>query len=199
MSGTDWLRARAARWCSARTMERVIEPALADVQTEYEAAAQDGRLWRSRWICIAGHAAFLKVLAWVIAERALDALRGATARDRHALGRTFAVFAAVTALGTGLLTLPPLLAEWSRPSRHYLAWNPADSPSCSALDPRRPYLRYPLGPWPRCRLAPLSRAGVRCRRRLVRGLVRHHCVGDAGGQSGVPAIDRRRHDCEGRK
>ena len=116
MSGTDWLRARAARWCSARTMERVIEPALADVQTEYEAAARDGRLWRSRWICIAGHAAFLKVLAWVIAERALDALRGATASDRHALGRTFAVFAAVTALGTGLLTLPPLLAEWSRPS-----------------------------------------------------------------------------------
>jgi hypothetical protein len=33
MSGIDWLRARAARWCSARTMERVIEPALADVQT----------------------------------------------------------------------------------------------------------------------------------------------------------------------
>ena len=114
MSGTDWLRARAARWCSPRTMERVIEPALADVQTEYEAAARDGRIWRSRWIRIAGHAAFLKVLAWVIAERALDALRGATASDRHALGRTFAVFAAVTALGTGLLTLPPLLAEWSR-------------------------------------------------------------------------------------
>ena len=116
MRSTDWLRARAARWSSARTMERVIEPALTDVQTEYEAAAQDGRLWRSRWICIAGHAAFLKVLAWVIAERALDALRGATARDRHALGRTFAVFAAVTALATGLLTLPPLLDEWSRPS-----------------------------------------------------------------------------------
>ena len=35
MSGTDWLRATAARWCSPRTMERVIEPALADVQTEY--------------------------------------------------------------------------------------------------------------------------------------------------------------------
>ena len=117
MSGTDWLRARAARWCSARTMERVIEPALADVQTEYEAAARDGRLWRSRWIRIAGHAAFLKVLAWVMAERALDVLRGTAASDRHALGRTFAVFAAVTALGTGLLTLPPLLAEGSRPSR----------------------------------------------------------------------------------
>lgn len=116
MSGTDWLRARAARWCSARTMERVIEPALADLQLEYEAAAHDGRIWRSRWIWIAGHAAFLKVLAWVIAERALDALRGATASDRHALGRTFAVFAAVTALGTGLLTLPPLLDEWSRAS-----------------------------------------------------------------------------------
>jgi lipopolysaccharide export LptBFGC system permease protein LptF len=115
MSSTDWLRARAARWSSARTMERVIEPALADVQTEYEAAAQDGRIWRSRWIWITGHAAFLKVLAWVTAERALDVLRGATARDRHALGRTFAVFAAVTALGTGLLTLPPLLAESSRP------------------------------------------------------------------------------------
>jgi lipopolysaccharide export LptBFGC system permease protein LptF len=94
----------------------VIEPALADVQTECEAAARDGRLWRSLWICIAGHAAFLKVLAWVIAERALDDLRGATARDRHVLGRTFAVFVAMTALGTGLLTLPPHLAEWSRHS-----------------------------------------------------------------------------------
>ena len=39
MSGTDWLRARAARWCSARTMERVIEPALADLQTECVAMA----------------------------------------------------------------------------------------------------------------------------------------------------------------
>jgi hypothetical protein len=56
MSGTDWLRARAARWCSAQTMERVIEPALADVQTEYEAAVRDRRIWRSRWMWIAGHA-----------------------------------------------------------------------------------------------------------------------------------------------
>ena len=191
MSGTDWLRARAARWCSPRTMERVIEPALADVQTEYEAAAQDGRIWRSRWIWIAGHAAFLKVLAWVVAERALDALRGVTASDRYALGRTFAVFAGVTALGTGLLTLPPLLAEWSRTFGRYLAWSPADSPSCSALDPRRPYLRYPLGPWPRSRLAAVSRSGARCRRLLVRGLVRHSCVGDARSQPGVPGIQSR--------
>ena len=102
MSSIDWLRARAARWCSPRTMERVIEPALADVQTEYEAAAQDGRLWVSPWIWLTGHAAFLKVLAWVIAERTMDTLRGATANDRRVLSRTFAVFAAVTALGCGL-------------------------------------------------------------------------------------------------
>ena len=114
MSGIDWLRATAARWCSARTMERVVEPALADVQTEYEAAARDGRIWHSRWIWIAGHVAFLKVLMWVFAASAIDAVRGATANDRHALGRTLAVFVAVTALGTGLLTLPPLVAEWSR-------------------------------------------------------------------------------------
>lgn len=46
----DRLRALAARLVDLRTMERVIEPLLADVQMEYEDANRRGRnaSWRRR-------------------------------------------------------------------------------------------------------------------------------------------------------
>jgi len=43
-------------------MERVIDPLIADVQHEYARAAQEGRIWRSHAIHVAGWIACLKVL-----------------------------------------------------------------------------------------------------------------------------------------
>lgn len=52
------LRAMAARLCSARAMERLIDPALTDVQLEHRDAIAQGRPWRSRWIRLAGYLRF---------------------------------------------------------------------------------------------------------------------------------------------
>ena len=56
----DRLRALAVRILDQRTMERVVDPLLADLELEYTEAIRHGRLWMSRWILILGHFAFLK-------------------------------------------------------------------------------------------------------------------------------------------
>jgi hypothetical protein len=78
------LRELAARWYDAATLERCIDPALADLQAEYEDARRRGRTWRSRWIWIRGHAAFLTTVMCCGGGQAMDLSDG----DRRALGRT---------------------------------------------------------------------------------------------------------------
>ena len=51
----------ASRVCSARTMERLIDPVIADLQAEYAEAIRDGRTWRSWVALIVGYIAFAKV------------------------------------------------------------------------------------------------------------------------------------------
>jgi hypothetical protein len=58
----DRLRALAARICSAGTMARLIDPVIADMQAEDAQARRDGRMWRSRWVRLAGYIALAKVL-----------------------------------------------------------------------------------------------------------------------------------------
>ena len=48
------LRALAARLFAASTMERLVDPAIADLQAEYEEALRSGPKWRSRWIWFVG-------------------------------------------------------------------------------------------------------------------------------------------------
>lgn len=61
----------AARMCSAKTLERMVEPAIADLQKEYaEAGATDHT--RRIWTVITGYAAILKVIA-MCALRVSDA------------------------------------------------------------------------------------------------------------------------------
>lgn len=104
------LRAVAARWCSERTMERLVDPAIADLQTEYAEAARAGRVWRSRWIWIAGHAAFAKAMAWHGAERAAGSLRDLPVEDRRALLRTIAIGVAMMVAATVLLAALPFVS-----------------------------------------------------------------------------------------
>jgi len=56
------LRAVAARLFAANTMNYLIDPAIADMQAEYEDASRRGLTWRKRWICLRGHLAFFTMI-----------------------------------------------------------------------------------------------------------------------------------------
>jgi hypothetical protein len=107
----DRLRALCARVCGAKTMARLIDPVLSDLQAEYQDARRRGQVWRSRWIRAAGYGAFMKVVAIHGCERATRATRTLIewpADDRRALGRTIGFFAAGMAAVTCLFVSPAL-------------------------------------------------------------------------------------------
>jgi len=68
------LRALAARLCAPMTMERLVDPAIADLQAEYEEASRAGAAWRRRWIWMRGHIAFLTMI--VVHGRAAQEMNG---------------------------------------------------------------------------------------------------------------------------
>ena len=92
----------AARVCSAKTLERVVEPAIADLQKEYQAADASG-MWRRAWILIAGYGAILRVIAICGLSVSL-----AAADERRSLIATLTWSCLLIAAATGLLLLPPL-------------------------------------------------------------------------------------------
>lgn len=76
----DRLRVFAARACSAHTMARLIDPVIADLQAEHSEALRHGRIWRSRWVCLAGYIAFAKVFMmceWSAVDDARPLIRAA--------------------------------------------------------------------------------------------------------------------------
>ena len=99
------LRALAARVCSARTMERLIDPALTDVEIEYRTAVAQGRTWRGRWIRLGGYFAFLKIVVWLGYRRAVHDW---SADEGQAFARTLGVSAGAFLVAALLLILPPL-------------------------------------------------------------------------------------------
>jgi hypothetical protein len=106
----SWLRAIAARWCTEQTLERIVDPAIADVQTEYADALRAGRVWQSRWILMAGYVAFAKAIVCHGAQQAIGSVRGASADDRRALARTMWIGLAAMAGGILLLALLPFVS-----------------------------------------------------------------------------------------
>ena len=113
------LRRLAARWCRARTMERLIDPVLADLQAEYDDAVRHGGKWRSRWILMTGYVAFLKVVVWHGGECAMRFLQTWTLEDQRALIRTLRFCIATIVVVTLLILAPPFLSlgAWNRPNR----------------------------------------------------------------------------------
>jgi putative ABC transport system permease protein len=71
------LRALAARLLAASTMDYLVDPAIADMQAEYEDASRAGLTWRKRWICIRGHLAFFTMI--VAHGRAVERMNGGLA------------------------------------------------------------------------------------------------------------------------
>jgi putative ABC transport system permease protein len=60
------LRAVAARLFAPTTMDYLIDPAIADMQAEYDDASRRGMTWRKRWIAVRGH---LAVFGMIVAHR----------------------------------------------------------------------------------------------------------------------------------
>ena len=56
------LRAMAARLFAANTMDYLIDPAIADMQAEYEDASRRGLTWGKHWIRLRGHLAFFMMI-----------------------------------------------------------------------------------------------------------------------------------------
>ena len=100
------LRAIAARLCCADTMERLVDPTLADLQTEYENAARRNRTCESRRILVLGHVAVVRVMAVHGGMQAMEFVRCRTAEDRRTLIRTVGASAAIVIVGTVVLIIP---------------------------------------------------------------------------------------------
>jgi len=104
----DRLRALAVRILDQRTMERVVDPLLADLELEYTEAIHHGRLWRSRWILILGHFAFLKTIAMCQTGLGMRVSQAWTLEDREALSRALKFSVAAGVVATLALAVPPL-------------------------------------------------------------------------------------------
>lgn len=91
----------AAVVCSSRLLERVVEPAIADVQKEY--AAGRGRRGEQVRVLLVGYIAVLKVVA-ICALSVSDA----TDVERQSFVKTLTLSVALITATTVLLVLPPL-------------------------------------------------------------------------------------------
>lgn len=104
------LRAFIARYLDARTMELFVDPVLADLQSEHEAAACNGERWRARWIWLTGHTSLAKVLVWAGGRQVLRRLHAASVHEspyrRHAFGPAFAVALAIVTVLVAAMALP---------------------------------------------------------------------------------------------
>jgi hypothetical protein len=113
MTQHGWVRAVAGRLCSARAMERLVDPALTDVQLEHEDAIVQGHPWRSRWIRIAGYLTILRIIALCVYERTVVDCRDDEAR---ACARMGVAFGGAAFLVTALLLISPAAVQGVPPN-----------------------------------------------------------------------------------
>jgi len=76
--------------CAKQTMDRVIDPIIADIQTEHEENVRAGVWWRAAWICVSGYAAFWKAVGLHTLRSVPRALWNGIAEDGWTLGRMMA-------------------------------------------------------------------------------------------------------------
>jgi lipopolysaccharide export LptBFGC system permease protein LptF len=113
-----WLRAFARQLCSPDTMQRIVDPLIADLQLEYRRAVADGRMWQARWRRISGYSAFWRTLGLCAATSAIARTRAWAIADDNAIGRTLGYSAAFILSLTMLLALMPLAAVLQRTEIH---------------------------------------------------------------------------------
>jgi hypothetical protein len=98
----------ATHICSAKTVERVIEPAIADLQKEYAVERSAGS---RAWVLLSGYGAIFKVIVICVLN-----VSSTTRDERQALSRTLVwsigSMAAISALLTAAPSLEPSMRRW---------------------------------------------------------------------------------------
>jgi lipopolysaccharide export LptBFGC system permease protein LptF len=97
-------------------MEQLIDPLIADLQSEYAAARREGRTWLAQWIRASAFVAFAKVVVWHEGQRLIDSLRTTSIGDRRVVIRVAGASAMAIAAVTLLLVAVPLI-RWQLDSR----------------------------------------------------------------------------------
>lgn len=110
----QWLRIAAARLCAKRTRDRVLDPIIADIQTEHEEAVRAGRWGRAAWVRINGYSAFWKAVGLHTLQSGARALWNCIAEAGCALGRTIACSLVAFVGFTLLLAAWPMAEFYSR-------------------------------------------------------------------------------------
>jgi len=116
-----WLRAASRRLFSADVIERVIDPAISDLQFEDGEAHRSGRPWRRVWLRIAGYTAFGRVVAVHLVHVIGTGIWQWIEADQYALGRTIGYSTALIAVLICLLALVPFNAVLRRFDVHPVA------------------------------------------------------------------------------
>jgi len=101
----DGLRRIASGLCDRRTMERLVEPIVADLQAEYQTAAARGAR-RTRWLVWRGYGAFWKALALYLI---MSTFQPSRSDSNGSMGRVVAYSLGALTLTTALLIVPPML------------------------------------------------------------------------------------------
>ena len=100
------LRALAARVCSASTMERLVDPVVADLQVEYAQAIRESRPWKGRWTLLVSYLAFAKVMLVCGILGTREGWHNWSADDRRVFSRTLVWITVATVLSSVLVGLP---------------------------------------------------------------------------------------------
>jgi lipopolysaccharide export LptBFGC system permease protein LptF len=116
------LRSWATRLLDPLTMERLIDPAIADLQHEHEEAVRRNLAWRGRWIQITSYVAFAKVFTVAASGAAGRALRDWARADDRAVGRTIGFSLATIAALAALLMWPTVSTFAHRVPADKVAW-----------------------------------------------------------------------------
>jgi lipopolysaccharide export LptBFGC system permease protein LptF len=107
----DRLRRLAARWCAPETMERLIEPIVADLQSEHRDAASRGG-WRRNAVTWRGYLAFWKALAL---HGLTQIVRPSRSGSDISAGRVVTFSIVAFGLMTALMVAPPMVSfRWER-------------------------------------------------------------------------------------
>ena len=100
-------------------MDRVVDPIVADLQTEHDDAVRAGRRWRAAWIRISGYSAFWKAVGLHAMQSGPRSITNGIAADGWVIGRTMAYAFVAFVVVTLLLTAPPMIELYAR-TEHWL-------------------------------------------------------------------------------
>lgn len=116
------LRSVATRFFDPSTMERLIDPAIADLQHEHEDAIRRGLVWRGRWVHTVGCIAVWKVIAASATMASTRAIGDWARADGCAVWRTISYSLATIAAVAALLIWPALSSYFHRIPANKVAW-----------------------------------------------------------------------------